>query len=254
MANPMAQQLDDKARELDQRIQDFFAKVNDVLSWVPGFLSDLIEPIIQGMDALRQKVEEFWQRLERIWNEPGDPDKLKQVGDEWTQQIGNAAGDIAGSISLDKLATNYDWTGKAAEAYKATVPAQVSGLGGIKDVAEQMKSSLSNLANAIENFHVALIAALVVFAVGAAGAIAAACTIVGTPAAIAALVGAGGVSLGLVVTAITAMQSQAQAIETEQGNIRQKIHDDLGNWEKSNIDALGHACVNDPSGMNWHIN
>lgn len=254
MANPMVQQAGEKAHELEQKIQEFFDKVNDVLSWVPGFLSHLIDPIVEGMEALRQKIEDFWQRLEKVWNEPGDSDRLKQVADQWVQQIGNVAEDVAGSVSLDRLATNYDWTGKAAEAYKATVPAQVSGLDGIKDVASQMKSSLVNLANAIDNFWTAIIAALVVFAVGAVAAVAAACTIVGIPAAIAAIATAAGVSIGLVVTAIVAMQSLTQAIQTEQGNIRQKIHDDLGNWEKSNIDALGHASVNDPSGMNWHVN
>jgi hypothetical protein len=63
-----------------------------------------------------------------------------------------------------------------------------------------------------------------------------------------------GVSLGLVTAAVIAMQSYVQVITGEQANITQKIHDDLGDWANSNIDALGHASVNDPDGTNWHVN
>lgn len=254
MTDVIVQQAMEKSHEIEERIKEFFDRVNDVLSWVPGFLADLIEPIVQGMEALRQKVEEFWERVRKLWEQPGDPGRLRQVGTQWVEQIGNGVGDVAENISPDKLRTNWDWTGRAAEAYKATVPAQVSGLNSIKDLADQMKSSLSNLANSIENFWTAIIAAFVVFIVGAVGAVGAAVTVVGIPAAIAAVAGAAAVSIGLVTTAIVAMQSHAQNIRTEQGNIAQQIDDNLGEWAKSNIDALGHASVNDPDGTNWHIN
>jgi len=251
MTNPLVQQAGDKANELEEKIKEFFDAVNDVLSWVPDFLSDLIEPIQRGIDALNQKIQEFWDRVNLIREQPGDSDRLRQVGDQWANEIGNSAGDIAGTISLDKLKTNIDWTGKAAETYKATVPAQASGLNSVKDLANQMKSSLSSLANAIDNFWLAIKVAFVVFIAGAVAAIATACTVVGLPAAIAT---AAAVSIGLVTTAIIAMQSFTQTIATEQGNITQKIHDDLGEWSKTNIDALGHASVNDRNGTNWHIN
>ncbi|AHI00450.1 hypothetical protein GCM10010174_64620 [Kutzneria viridogrisea] len=253
MSNAIIAEVDEKLREIERDVQRFFDAVNEVLSWVPDFLSDLIEPIRRGIEGLNQKLREFWDRINQMLTQRGDSDRLKQAGDAWVDQVGNPAGDLAGSLSLDKLRTTVDWSGRAAEAYKASVPAQVSGLGGIKDLANQMKSSLVNLANAIDNFWLAIKAALVVFAVGAVAAIATACTVVGLPAAIAAIATAVGVSVGLVVTAVTSMQSLTQTIAVEQGNLKQKIHDDLGSWARTNTEVLGHASVNDPSGMNWHV-
>ncbi|WP_188316619.1 hypothetical protein [Solihabitans fulvus] len=254
MADTLIAEARQKTRDIDRKLREFFDKADRILSWVPDFLSDLVDPIRAGLIVLRDKVHEFWGKVNQLFDKAGDSDRLKNVGDQWVNQIGNPAGDIAGNLSLDKLKTTVEWHGRAAEAYKAIVPAQVSGLNSIKDLANQMKSSLVNLANAIDNFWIAIIAALVIFVVGAIGAIVAACTVVGLPAAVAALAGAAGLSIGLIIAAVVAMQSFTQTIAIEQGNIKQKIHDDLGDWARTNADLLGHASVNDPDGMNWHIN
>jgi hypothetical protein len=246
MTSPAIQQANDKFHELEQKIQDFFDKVNDVLSWVPGFLSDLIQPIEDGLESLRQKVTEFWDRVNQLITQPGSPTRLHQVAADWANVVGNAVGDIAGRISLDKLQTNLDWEGRGAEAYKATVPAQVSGLNAVKDLANQLRSSLDNLGNGIESFWTAMGIAAGVFVVGAIGAIAAACTVVGTPAAIAALATAAGVSIGLITTAITSLQSLTNTISTEQTTIAQKVHDLGDQWAKSDTGAMQDKS-------DWHV-
>jgi hypothetical protein len=207
-------------------------------SWVPGFLADLIQPIEDGQEALRQKVREFFDRVNQLIEQPGDATRLHEVAADWANMVGNTVGDIAGRISLDKLQTNLDWQGSGAEAYKATVPAQVSGLNAVKDLANQLRSSLDNLGNGIDSFWTAMKIAIVVFAVGAAGALLAACTVVGIPAAIAAILGAAGVSIGLVTTAIMSPQSLTTTISTEQNTIAQKVHDLGDQWAKSNIGAM----------------
>ncbi|SFB55716.1 hypothetical protein SAMN05216266_11943 [Amycolatopsis marina] len=238
MTSPAIQQANGKFGELQQKINEFFDKVNDVLSWVPGFLSDLIEPIQQGLNALRQKVEEFWGRVNQLIDQPGSPTRLHQVAEDWVNKVGNVIGDIAGEVSLDKMQTNLDWEGRGAEAYKATVPTQVDGLNSVKDLANQLRSSLDNLGNGIETFWTAMAIATGVFVVGAVGAIAAACTVVGIPAAIAAIAAAAGVSIGLVTTAILSLQSLTNTISTEQATISQKVHDLGDEWAKSNIGTM----------------
>lgn len=238
MTSPAIQQANGKFDELQQKINEFFEKVNDVLSWVPGALSDLIEPIQQGLDALRQKIKEFWDRVSQLIRQPGDPSRLHQVAEDWASKVGNVIGDIAGEVSLDKMQTNLDWDGKGAEAYKATVPAQVDGLNSVKDLADQLRSSLDSLGNGIETFWTAIGVATGVFVVGAVGAIAAACTVVGLPAAIAAIATAAGVSIGLVTTAILSLQSLTNTVSTEQTSISQKVHDLGDEWAKSNIGAM----------------
>lgn len=246
MTSPAIQQADDKFRELEQKIQEFFDKVNDVLSWVPGFLSDLIQPIKDGLAALSQKIQEFWDRVNQLIANPGEPTRLHQVAQDWVNSVGNVVGDIAGRISLDKLQTNLDWQGRGAEAYKATVPAQASGLNAVKDLANQLRSSLDNLGNGIETFWTAMAVAAGVFVVGAIGAIAAACTVVGIPAAIGAIATAAGVSIGLVTTAILSLQSLTNTVSTEQNTIAQKVHDLGDQWAKSNIGAM-------QAKSDWHV-
>ncbi|GHF32750.1 uncharacterized protein YukE [Amycolatopsis bartoniae] len=243
MTSPAIQQANDKFHELQQKIDDFFNKVNDVLSWVPGFLSDLIKPIEDGMNALRDKVKEFWGRGNQLIDQPGSPDRLHQVAEDWVNKVGDVVGDIAGQISLDKMQTNLDWQGRGAEAYKAAVPAQVSGLNSVKDLANQLRSSLDNLGNGIETFWTAMAVAGGVFVVGA---IAAACTVVGIPAAIAAIVTAAGLSIGLITTAILSLQALTNTISTEQTTIAQKVHDLGDQWAKSNIGAMQEKS-------DWHV-
>ncbi|GAB2962698.1 hypothetical protein LWP59_18390 [Amycolatopsis acidiphila] len=246
MTSPAIAQANDKFHDLQQKIDDFFNKVNDVVSWVPGFLSDLIKPIEDGLNALRRKVKEFWDRVNQLIDQPGSPTRLHQVAEDWVNKVGNAIGDIAGKISLDKLQTNLDWEGRGAEAYKATVPAQVSGLNSVKDLANQLRSSLDNLGNGIETFWIAMGVAAGVFVVGAVGAIAAACTVVGIPAAIAVIATAAGVSIGLMTTAIVSLQSLSNTISTEQATISQKVHDLGEQWAKSNIGAM-------QAKSDWHV-
>jgi hypothetical protein len=246
VTSPAIQQANDKLHELDQKINDLFNKVNDVLSCVPGFLSDLIQPIENGLESLRQKVKEFFDRVNQLIDQPGSPTRLHEVAADWANMVGNTVGDIAGRISLDKLQTNLDWEGRGAEAYKATVPAQVSGLNSVKDLANQLRSSLDNLGNGIESFWTAVVVAIVVFAVGAAAAIGAACTVVGIPAAIAAILGAAGVSIGLVTAAILSLQSLTNTISTEQNTIAQKVHDLGDQWAKSNTGAM-------QAKSDWHV-
>ncbi|KAA9163984.1 hypothetical protein FPZ12_008120 [Amycolatopsis acidicola] len=246
MTSPAIQQANDKFHELQQKIDEFFDKVNDVLGWVPGFLSDLIKPIQDGMNALRDKCKEFWDRVNQLIDQPGSPDRLHQVAEDWVNKVGNVVGDISGEIGLDKLQTNLDWQGRGAEAYKATVPAQVSGLNSVKDLANQLRSSLDNLGNGIDTFWTAMAVAGGVFVVGAVAAIATACTVVGIPAAIAAIAGAAGVSIGLVTTAIVSLQSLMNTISTEQNTIAQKVHDLGDQWAKSNIGAMQDKS-------DWHV-
>lgn len=246
MTSPAIEQANDKIHELDQKIDDFFGKVNDVLSWVPGFLSDLIQPIEDGLNALRQKVQEFFDRVNQLFAQPGSPTRLHQVAEDWVNMVGNVVGDIAGRISLDKLQTNLDWQGRGAEAYKATVPAQVSGLNSVKDLANQLRSSLDNLGNGIESFWTVIASAIIGFIVSAAVAIVGACTVVGIPAAIVAILSGAGVSIALITTAIVSLQSLTNTISTEQNTIAQKVHDLGDQWAKSNTGAMQDKS-------DWHV-
>jgi hypothetical protein len=249
----LVEEVSDKVDELSRNLQEFFDQVNEVLSWVPDFFAHLIEPIKRGMQALSKKIQEFWDRINQAFEQPGDSDRLREVSNKWATEVGDKATEISGDIALQKLKANIEWTGRAAEAYKALVPAQGSGLTSVKLLAMQIRTSLNSLANAIENFWIAIKVAVAAFIVGAVGAIAAAATAVGAALAIGALAFAAGVSIGLVGTAVAAMTSFTQTIHTEQIAIKQRVTDLGDKWSRSDQD-LSDGSVSDGDASDWKVN
>lgn len=247
MTNPAIQLADSKFHELEQKIQEFFNKVNDVLNWARDFISDdLIKRIQQGLAELGEKIKQFWDRVNQLFDQPGNSTRLHQVAEEWVNEVGNVMNDVSGRVSLDKLQTNLDWEGRAAEAYKATVPAQVNGLNSVKDLADQLRSSLDNLGNGIDSFWTAMAIAAGVFIAGIVVAIASACV---PPTLVVGIVAVGtavGTSLGLISTAVSSLQSLTNTISSEQNTIAQKVHDLGDQWAKSNIGAMQDKS-------DWHV-
>lgn len=252
--DPLVQEAYEKLQEIQRKVDEFFDKVNSVLSWVPFFLQYLIEPIRAAIEALNAKLREFWDRANQLMEQPGSPSRLDEVAEQWTNEVATAVGEVAGTVSPDKLRTNIEWVGRAAEAYRTTVPAQVDGLNGVKGLAEQMRTSLNLLANSVENFWLAIGIAFTTFIVGAVGAIIAAATVVGIPAAVAALATAVGVSIGLIAAAIVALKSHLNTIETQQNAIATKVTALGTTWAASDVGTMADASVADGDASDWRVN
>ncbi|SDC27378.1 hypothetical protein [Actinokineospora iranica] len=252
--NAIVQETSDKAREIELKSNEFWDAVNDVLSWVPEPLRWIIEPIRVGMAELGQKMREFWDRVKQLFEQPGNADRLKQVGEQWTTLVGDICKDIAETISLDKMRTNIEWQGPAAESYKAQVPPQSEGLTTIKDIAGQVRTSLDNLANSIDSFWLAIKFAFAGFAIAIIAAIAAACTVVGIPAAIGIIIAAVAAALGLVTAAVMALESHVNTIENEQTAIRQRVTDLADGWTMTDTAALSDASAKDGDPSDWRSN
>jgi|GEM_PF-1295128 len=252
--DPLVQEAYEKLQELQRKVDEFFDQVNSALSWVPFFLSHLIEPIRAAIEALNAKLGEFWERANQLMEQPGSPSRLNAAAQQWSSQVAAPLAAIAGAIGPSQLRTNVEWVGRAAETYRATVPAQVSGVNGAKDIANQMRASLTSLANSVENFWLAIGIAFATFIVGAVAAIVAAATVVGIPAAVAALATAVGVSIGLITATVVALNSHLNTIETEQATIREKIIDLGTQWSASDIGAMSDASVADGDASDWRVN
>ncbi|MFJ4098119.1 hypothetical protein [Amycolatopsis japonica] len=240
-ANPVIDQSMEKLREIEDKIRELFDKVNDVMSWVPDILSDLIEPVRRGMNALNAKMTEFWDAINRFIKYKGDPAKLRRVAAEWSDRIGNSVEDIAGSVSLDKLKTNIEWTGKAAEAYKATVPAQVAGLNSLKELGLQIRNSLVSLANGLDSFWTQMYGTLAGLSIAVAAAAVSAISIVGLPAAIVILIGVIGAGIASIFTTISAVDSLTNSIGVEQTAIQDKVNSLGAAWPKANTESMSHS-------------
>lgn len=222
-----------QATEIEKKIKEFFDAVNSVLNWVPGFLDHLIEPIQAGMEKINQKIMEFWSEVKEFLDNTGNPDKLEQLAEAWRDQVGNPTGEIAGDIALEKLATNTEWTGSGAAAYKAIVPAQSDGLNGIKTLSVDFSTMLKDLANGIENFWIAIGFAFGSLVVGFAAAIIEAATVVAIPGAIATVIGALGVAITAIGVAVMEIKTIYDTIDTSQDAIDQGLTDLGQEWSKA---------------------
>ncbi|MGH3915187.1 MAG: hypothetical protein ACRDTC_17545, partial [Pseudonocardiaceae bacterium] len=231
-----------------------FNAVNDTISWVPPPLSDLIEPIEQGMGNLSQEVQRFWNELKKIFEQPGNPDQLRQVGITWSDSVGDALGEIAGNIGLQNHQTNIQWTGSAAEVYKALVPAQVDALNGLKALAEKMRTSLDDLAESIEDFWLTMKVALTVFVAVIIGALASAFAVTTIPGAIAVIIAACTAVIVVIGQMINALDGHMDVIRDQQTAVVQGIQDVGTRWEASNIAGISDASMTDGDGSDWRPN
>jgi len=245
------EQIDQKTREADQLVRDFNAQIDSVLSWVPEPLAYLVEPITRSVKLVALGIDDLFRFCGELIDDCGDEDRLRAVGTDWVTRVGDVLGDVAGDIGLEKFRSPVEWTGRAARAYQAAVPPQAAGLNAVKDIANQMRSSLNSLANSVESFRVAMVLTLTGFVVAAVGAIAACMTVVGTPAGVASLSTAIGVSLAAFGGALVAMNAHVATIKTEQTTLQQKIHDLGKTWAAPNTGDLADASVVDGDPSDW---
>jgi hypothetical protein len=239
--NPLIDQAVGKLNEIEHQIEELFNKVNDVISWVPGFLSGAIEPVRNAMADLNKKTVEFWNACKHFATDRGNPSRLKAAAATWSDAVGNPIGDLAGAVSLDKLKTEIEWEGRAAEAYKSTVPAQVGGLNSLKDLGQQIRNSLINLANGIDSFWTQIIGIVAGLLIALGIAIASACTVVGIPAAIVILLGAIGAGIAGIVTTISAVDSLNGTIANEQQAILDRVKALGSTWSVSDVGAMSDS-------------
>jgi uncharacterized protein YukE len=232
--------VDDILQEIQGKTTDLFNGINDILSWVPWPLSELIPVIEQGIEALEQKIKEFWDQVNEFIHERGSSSALTQAGQIWQQQVATPAGNLAGKLSPNIMQAEDDWTGDAANAYKNTIPAQDSALTAIQKIANQIDTSLTNIASAIGSFWTAVYAALAAFVVGLIGAVAACCTVVGIPVGIAAVCGVAGVIIAGITAAVMAITGIINSAKAEQTQLIQQLSDNSnfpsGQWPVSTSD------------------
>lgn len=233
MTNPVIDEAIKMANEVAKKIQEFFDTVNGVLEWVPGYLDHLIQPIIDGMNKIRQKVQEFWAELKDYFDNPGNPGKLEDFAERWRNAVGNPIGTVAGDVGLENMQTNLRWEGPAAEAYKAIVPPQGTGLNGIKTVSIDIATTLKDMANAIENFWIAFAFALASLVVAIIAAIVEACSVVAIPATIPTLLVGIGIALTAITFGVTELKGMYDMIDTKQDTIQQGLTDLGDEWKKS---------------------
>ncbi len=131
---------------------------------------------------------------------PGDPAVLRAAGRAWVDEVGAPVSRLVGVASDDAQETDDRWTGVAADAYRAVLPAQRTALAAIVALCQEIDDALNVLAAAIMKFWVAVATACLGLVLALAGALGSAAPVVGPPVA-------GAIALAGVTALVTAGSS-----------------------------------------------
>lgn len=183
------------AAERLQGIVDGFVRV---INWALDQLNRLIfRPIRWVADEIRQKWNEFLGVLEDVWEEisfilqnPGSPSTLTAAANTWISQVSNPLTTQGADLDASQDAVLQYWTGQGAEAYQTALGAQSDVLGGFDLPLRQVADALAATASTITDFYTQNAVALATLIGAMVGALAASGTIVGIPAGIVIAIGA----------------------------------------------------------------
>jgi hypothetical protein len=167
----------------------------------------------------------------------GDPAGLRAAGAVWTTAIGAPVSRLVGVASDDVLETDDRWTGAAADAYRATLPARQTALAAVVVTCLEVDATLGDLAAALTDFWIAIGTACLALVLALAGALGAAATVVGAPAAagislagVGALVAAGSAALSSLSDITAAAAAHSAALERR---LADSTAFPLGRWPRS---------------------
>jgi hypothetical protein len=167
----------------------------------------------------------------------GDPAGLRATGAAWTTAIGAPVSRLVGVASDDVSETDDRWTGAAADAYRATLPAQQTALAAVVVTCLEIDATLGELAAAITDFWIAIGTACLGLVLALAGALGSAATVVGAPAAagislagVGALVAAGSSALSSLSDITAATAARGAALERR---LADSTAFPLGRWPRS---------------------
>ena len=243
----------------DRKAREFYALVDDVMATAasvagPVLVSPaLVEAVRDGVrrvqEAHRQAIEEFQELLARA----GDPGRLHHVANGWSG-IGAALGVTAGEVGLDRMHANIEWQGRAAEAYKALVPAQAGYVQTVREHCDAVSTSLHTYADQLDSFWTAIKAAAVVMAAGLVTALVTAATAVGIPAACVAILTAITAGATMIVTAVVQVNELSTRIASEQRTMSQIVFATEAGWPVPDTGAMADASAADGDASDWRPN
>jgi hypothetical protein len=203
---------------------------------MPG-LSQLISATTTTLEEI---LQDYHDKIDIVFRQPGSIDALNQAAQTWSDTVENMVSNVAGTLQPGQLQAQDDWKGIAAAAYKTTIPAQINALGVVKTTANQISTSLTTVANALNSFYTALKVTLAAFLGALVTAIAACCTVVTAPEGLVVLATFAGGCLVAIGEEMSALATLANAANTTNMTIAQALNDNTnlrnGKWPVSKSD------------------
>lgn len=243
--------VEELAEQVDRRIREFVRIVTELMNDVPGFLEFALEPLRRTMARVHELDHRYRECRRDLLAKLGNPFRLSEVAAAWGDAVANPITGAAAVVAPTKLAGDKRWEGYAADMYRATAAEQLAGLNSIRDLASQLRTSLTAVSHALGGCWLTIGFLLAELLMSVLGAIAAAATGVGAPVGGAALVAALAKAISLIGVAVGAVAVLLQNQEAEQGSIRQKLADVGSEWPAPPTAELSDASVADGDSSDW---
>jgi uncharacterized protein YukE len=187
----------------------------------------------------------------------GDPIALELAASGWIEEVGGPVSGLVPLGAAERPELNSSWTGDAAEAYVAVLPAQGTALEAIQDTAGDARAALTEFANAIRSFWAGIDNAILTAEAGLATAVGTAIT---GPGAILGVLFA----LGTVAACAVALGQEWSAFNTftgdaanHGGELNTRVHDNaaFGNaeWPRSTTHLFADGSTSDGDDSDWHV-
>jgi hypothetical protein len=226
---------------------------------VEAALAAIPDPAARGgraeVTALRHAVGGVHAQLIALAAVAGDPSGLRATGAAWIAQVSAPVSRLVGVATPDVMRTDDSWTGVAADAYRAVLPAQQAALAAIATAGHDVDAALTDLAAAITRFWISLGTACLLMVVALGSALAAAGTVVGAPLAPAAALAGVGALVTAGNAALSGLTELTLVTTARTAALERRLSDHTafpaGVWPRSTVGT--DASVTDGDGSDWEV-
>ncbi|MEU4217348.1 hypothetical protein [Actinoplanes sp. NPDC026623] len=246
--------LDGKLKGIDSTSAKLFDRSNRAFMFLPPGLSGVLHA---ALVELRDLMGSLFEELAKIVLNPGWPPGLFSAGNDWTTKIGGPISEVSGKITTDQLHIDNYWTGSAASAYAATLPAQQKAIDAITQATNVLDGNLKKAAWGIIALWIGILTAVSSYLIELAGEAGAAATVVGAPPAAAAAGVSTAKVIGLVIAGVGVFTTYAGLLVDSMTTMRQTIYANGpfpgGRWPKSTVAEFNDGSLSDGDTTDWRI-
>jgi hypothetical protein len=240
--------------EAENLVAEIVTAGDQTLDQLPGWL---VGDARTRIADLQRTAEETIAEVRAWLATAGDPIALELAAAGWDEAVG---GPVSGLVQLgagERPELSSSWTGDAAEAYLAVLPAQGTALEAIQATAADVRAALTDFATAIRAFWSEIDNAVTSALVGLVTAVSTALTGVGSIIGVLLALGtmaAFATSVGQARSGFTAFTAAATG---QGGGLAARLHDDAGfgtaRWPRSTTDLFADGSISDGDATDWHV-
>lgn len=253
-AEQLRARINDGITQGNSVVNSIINRVNEFLRWLPGFITDRVNPIL---NRLRDIANTILQKLGELLVGLDFPVVAFLLANDWVDKVKNPVDQVSGAVSNNNLEVDDYWQGAAADAYSGAVTSQTDAMGEAAAIADEVKDHLWALAGIVGGFYVALAVVLYQWIGVLIASAAATATGVGAVAGVPAAAADTGVSAaaigGLVAAAIALIAGEAKTFTDLNDRVSTSAKFPHGHWPTVVKDAMSDASETDGDGTDWHV-